>query len=197
MKAILWSILKIACFLLIVPLLAAFVIAFQNRILSLPAHQSACLLWGAGVYVAANLFIYDFKKAHDLGKNLVEKMTAFFKPAAYVVPAYALVAILIYVVAVALGRGSAIQPYFLFVLGFAFTMHLVLTAHEIYGSDNSFFKSEYLIIFPAVFMASLIIMSLLLAMLLREYSFVGFFKSLASHAAHFYQTFYRFLFVDS
>ncbi|MDE2028717.1 MAG: hypothetical protein KGJ11_09285 [Candidatus Omnitrophica bacterium] len=196
MKEILGSILKIACFILVIPILAAIIIAFQDHVLALPVHKEACLLWGAGVYVGLNLFVYDFKKAFEWGKALIEKMVSFFKSAVYLVPVYSLIIVIVYLIAAALGRGNAFQPYFLFILGFTFTMHLVLTAHEIYGSDKSPLKSQYLLVFSAVLASNLIIISLLLT-LTCQYSFVGFVKSIASHTSHFYKSSYKLLFVDS
>ena len=196
MKEIFWSILKIFGFLLILPLIIASFIAFQNQILLLPANKEVWVLWGAGTYVALNLFVYDFKSVYDFGKSLVEKMLAFFKPAGYVVPVYSIFFIIIFIVAVILGHGSSVQPYFLFAIAFTLAMHLVLTAHEIYQSDNSVLKAHYLFTFGAVLVAGLFIMSLLLAWAIPEYSFVGFVKTLASQTFHLYKSIYRALFVD-
>ena len=66
MKEIFWAILKIFGFLLILPLIIASFIAFQTQILVLPVNKEAWVLWGAGTYVALNLFVYDFKAVYDL-----------------------------------------------------------------------------------------------------------------------------------
>ncbi len=197
MKEIFWSILKIFGFFLILPLIIASFIAFQSQILSLPVNKEAWMLWGAGSYVALNLFVYDFKDLYDFGKSFVEKTLTFFKPAGHVVPVYTLSLIVIYVIALILGRGASLQPYFLFAIAFTIAMHLVLTAHEIYEADNSVFKAHYLITFGAIFIACLFIVSLLLAWVIPEYSFVGFIKSLASRTCHLYSSIYKMLFIDS
>jgi hypothetical protein len=196
-KEILIVILKIAVFLLILPLIIASYIAFQTQILSLPVNKEAWVLWGAGTYVALNLFVYDFKSIYTSGNSLVEKIMPFFKPAGYIVPVYSVFLILVYVVALLFGRGASLQPYFLFAVAFTLTMHLVLTAHEIYESDNSVFKSHYLLVFGAILIASLFIISLLLTWAIQEYSFVGFVKSLSAHTTHLYRSIYKTLFVDS
>jgi hypothetical protein len=195
-KEVFWSILKIIGFLLILPLVIAFLIAFQTQILSLPPNKEAWVLWGAGSYVALNLFVYSFKEVYDFGKSLVEKMFTFFKPAGYVVPVFSLFFIIIYIIALILGKAS-LQPYFLFAIAFTLTMHLVLTAHEIYESDSSILKAHYLFTFGAILIVNLFIISLLLAWAIPEYSFVGFIKSLASQTAHLYKSIYKALFVDS
>jgi hypothetical protein len=196
-KEIFGSILRICGFLLILPLIIAFFIAFQTQILSLPVNKEAWVLWGAGSYIALNLFVYDFKNVHDSGKSLVEKILTNFRPAGYVVPPFTIFLIIIYGIALLLGRGAFLQPYFLFAIAFTFAMHLILTAHEIYQSDNSVLKAHYLLTFGVVLIANLFIISLLLAWVIPEYSLMGFIKSLASRTFHLYTSFYQGLFVDS
>jgi hypothetical protein len=197
MKDIFIVILKIFGFLLILPLILAFFIAFQTQVLLLPVNKEAWILWGAGTYIAIYLFIYDFKQVYDFGKSLVEKAITFFKPAGHVFPVFTFFLIIVYVIALIIGRGSALQPYFLFAIAFTIAMHLVLTAREIYQADNSVFKAHYLITFGAILIANLFIVSLLLAWAIPEYSFVGFIKSLASRTFHLYSSVYKALFVDS
>ena len=197
MKEILWVILKIVGFLLILPLIIAFFIAFQSQILSLPVKKEVWVLWGAGSYIALNLFVYDFKRVYTFGNSLVEKMVPFFKPAGYLVPIYSVSLIICYVIALILGRGASLQPYFLFAIAFTLAMHLILTAHEIYESDSSVLKAHYFLTFGAVLIVSLFFISLLLACVIPEYSFVGFIKSLASQTYHLYQSIYKAFFVDS
>ena len=197
MKEVFWAILKIFAFLLILPLIIAFFIAFQSQILSLPVNKEVWVLWGAGSYVALNLFAYDFKHLFDLGKSLVEKMFTFFKSVGYVIPIFSIFLIIIYIIALIIGRGSTCQPYFLFSIAFTLAMHLILTAHEIYESDSSVLKAHYLLTFGAILIANIFIMSLLLAWAIPEFSLVGFIKTLASQVVHLYHSIYRALFVDS
>jgi hypothetical protein len=196
-KEIFLAILKLIGFLLILPLILASFIAFQNQILILPANKEVWVLWGAGTYVALNLFVYDFKAVYTYGNSLVEKMLTFFKPAGYIVPVYTIFLIILYIIALILGHGTSMQPYFLFAIAFTIAMHLILTAHEIYESDNTVLKAHYLLTFGAVLIASLFIMALLLTWAIPEYSFVGFIKSLAAQTIHLYKSIYKALFVDS
>jgi hypothetical protein len=196
-KEIFWVILKIFGFLLILPLIIAFFIAFQGQILSLPVNKEAWMLWGAGSYVVLKLFIYDFNDIYVFGRSMVEKVLTFFKPSGYLVPVYTVIFIIIYLIALILGRANVWQPYFLFIFAFTIAMHLVLTAQEIYQADNSVLKAHYFITFWAILIANLFIISLLLAWVVPEYSFVGFVKSLASRTVHLYTSVYKALFVDS
>lgn len=196
MKEVFWAILKILAFLLILPLIIASFIAFQTQILSLPVNKEVWVLWGAGIYVTFNLFIYDFKNVFVFGNSLVEKMMPFFKGAGYVVPIYTIFIIIVSIIAWILGRGTTLQPYFLFAIAFSLAMHLILTAHEIYEGDSSILKAHYLITFGAILVAALFVISLLLAWAIPEYSLVGYIKSLSSHTLHLYKSVYTVLFVD-
>ncbi len=182
---------------MVLPLVAAFCIAFQDRILSLPIDKEAWILWGAGTYVGLNLFVYDFQDVYVFGKTWVERLFTFFKPAGYVVPVYSIFLIIIYVVLIILGREASVQPYFLFAIAFTLAMHLVKTAHEIYEADSSMLKAHYLCTFSVIFIVNLFFISLLLAWVVPEYSLVGFVKSLSSQTCHLYKSVYRLFFVDS
>ena len=70
------------------------------------------MLWGAGIYVGLNLFVYDFKDVYAFGKSWVEKIFTFFKPAGYVVPVYSIFLIIIYEIFLILGRGASCSLIF-------------------------------------------------------------------------------------
>ena len=194
MKDILFSLLKLLVFLLTLPLLAAFIIAFKDQIVSLPEPKEVWMLWGAGVYVALNLFIYNFKEVYVFGKGWAEIV---FKPAGYFVPGYSILLIIIYEILLIVDHGNSMQPYFLLAIAFTLSMHLVQTAHEIYEADSSILKAHYLCVFGVVLIVNLFFISLLLAWVIPEFSFVGFIKSLSAQTGHFYKAVYKTLFVDS
>ena len=196
MKDFFSAVLKLCGFLLLLPLLLAFLLAFRSQILSLPPAKEVWIFWGVGIYVGLNLFVYDFKDVYVFGKAWVEKISTFFKPAGYLIPVYALCLIIIYEIFLILGRDE-VQPYFLFAIAFTLAMHLVQTAYEIYEADKSILKAHYLCVFGVVLIVNLFFISLLLAWVIPEYSFVGFIKSLSAQTCHFYKSVYKVLFMDS
>ena len=196
MKEVFWAILKIFAFLLILPLIISIFTAFQTQVLSLPVNKEVWMLWGAGCYFAMNLFVYDFKHVFDCGKSMLEKIFTYFKPAAYIIPIFSIFIIMVYVIALIMGKGLAWQPYFLFTIAFSLCMHMTLTAQEIYKADNTILKAHYLFTFGSVLIVNLFIFSLLLAWAIPEYSFLGFIKLLCSQTYHLYIHIYKALFVD-
>ncbi|MBF0503515.1 MAG: hypothetical protein HQL14_00290 [Candidatus Omnitrophica bacterium] len=196
MKDFVASILKIFGFLAALPLIFVSVLAFWHQILLLPAAKEGCLLWGAGIYVGLNLFVYDFKDVYAFGKTQIENLFTFFKPAGFLIPVYSVVLIIVYQILLALGHVS-LQPVFLFAIAFGLAMHVVQTAREIYTADNSFLKAHYLCTFGVVLIVSLFFISLLLAWAVGEYSLVGFIKAICAQTGHFYKSIWKALFVDS
>ena len=197
MKDTFFAILKIFGFLLILPLIIAFFMAFEIQVLSLPLKKAVWIFWGAGTYVTLNLFVYDFKSVYDFGKSLVEKVITFFQPAGYVVPIYSVFLMILYLVALVFGKADAFQPYFLFAIAFTIAMHLVLTAHEIYESDTSILKAHYFLTFGAIFIVSLCIIALLFTWVISEYSLIAFIKSVVAQTSHLYKYVFKTLFIDS
>ena len=61
----------------------------------------------------------------------------------------------------------------------------------------SILKAHYLFSFGAVVIIGLLIVSLLFAWVIPEFSLVDFVKSLAAQTAHHYKFLYKALFVDS
>lgn len=196
MKDIFWAILKLIAFIFILPLIIATVIAFQTAILSLPPNKDAWLLWGAGTYIALKLFVYDFKAVYTFGNSCIDKVVTFFKPAGYMLPIYSVILVMIYVITLIIGRGSAFAPYFLFFFAFTLAMHLIMTAHEIYEADKSILKAHYLFVFGSLIVFNFIMMALLLAWALPEYSLIAFIKNLSAQTVHMYKWIYKVLFVD-
>lgn len=198
MKQGLLTILKFFLFLLILPFVAACVLAFQDQVLGVPVHKEQWLLWGVAAYTALHLFLYDFKAAYGSGRSMVAKIFSFLGPSAdmagAVIPIYAVLVICLGLVLNALGYG-AYERFILFLLGFAAAMHVIGTARQLYESDPSSMKGQYLVFFGLVLCANLIILAAVIIPLLPEFSFIAFLKSLAHRTFAYYTYVYKVLFI--
>ena len=198
MKDGLLTILKFFLFLLVLPLIAACVLAFQAQVLGVPVHKEAALLGGVAVYVVLHLFLYNFKQVYVFGRSLVARLFSFMGPAAEmagaVIPIYAILVICIGLLLNAVGYGGY-GRFVLFALAFVCALHVVGTAQQMYESDPSPLKSQYLVSFGLVLAANLIILAAVLVPLVPEFSFVAFITSLAEHAALYYKFIYKVLFI--
>ena len=124
MKEIIGSIVKIACFIVILPLIFALIMSFQGQVLILPVKKEAWLLWGAGSYVALNLFVYDLESVFTFGNAFIEKLLPVFKVGKYVLPVYSILLTVIFAIVSAVNHGTSLQPCFLFAIAFTLAMHL-------------------------------------------------------------------------
>jgi hypothetical protein len=190
---------KIFLFALFLPLIIAVTLSFQTHLLGLPVEKEVWLLWGAGSYVLANFFLYNFKDVYLWGQGLTAKIFSFFQPAvtvaSLVVPIYTVSIIIIYVVLMIMGKAYFYEKIFLFLVGFTLAMNLIMAAHQMHEEDKGPLKAQYFIGFSALYFVSLCLMALLLAWVIPEFSLIAFGKSLVYHTTHLYKEAYRLFFV--
>ena len=200
MKQGILAIVKFFLFLLVLPLVAATVLAFQSQVLGLPVHKEQWILWGGGIFVLAYLFFYNFKEVYIFGQTVVSNLLKFLGPAVHaaglIVPIYTVLIICLYLILNVVGVAARYEGCLLLALGFSVAMHIVLTAHQLYEADCSPIKAHYLFAFGLAFTANFFIISLLLGFVVPEFSFMGFFKTLSQHTASYYHAIYKALFVS-
>ncbi len=192
------AILKFLFFLLVLPLVMACVLAFQQQILGVPAHQEAWLLWGAVTYVLLHLFLYNFKEAYMFGRSMVAKLFSFLGPSAEMagalVPIFAVLTICAGLVLNITGFGMY-ERFVLFALAFAAALHIVGTAQHMYAADAHPLKGHYLMVFGLVLAANLIVLAAVITPLVPEFSFLDFLKDVLHHSSRYYSFIYKALFV--
>ena len=198
MKQGLLTILQFFLFLLVLPFVVACVLAFQEQVLGVPVHKEQWLLWGVAAYTTLHLFLYDFKEVYEFGRSIVAKIFSFLGPSAdmagAVIPIYAVLVICLGLLLNALGYG-VYERLVLFLLAFVAALHVIGTAQQLYGSDPSPMKSQYLVSFGLVLAVNLIILAAVIIPLLPEFSFIAFIKSLAHRIAVYYTYVYKVLFI--
>lgn len=201
MKENLQAILKIFVFLLLLPLVIASAGAFQLQVLGLPVHKEEWFLWGAVAFILTYLFFYDFKEAHTFGQGIVSHFSKSFQSfadmAGMVIPVYTIFIAVFYLVFDLLGVNARYEGYLLLALGFSVAMHIVLTARHLYETDSDPLKAQYFLMFSVVFIFSLFIIALLVGLVVREFSFLGFLKVLSHRASSHYEAIFKVLFVSS
>ncbi len=200
MKDGLIAVLRFFLFLLILPVIIASALAFETQILGAPAHKEQWLLWGALVYILLYIFLYNFKDVYTFGHTIVSNLCRFFEPlvsvGGLIIPIFTVLIICIGLILNVLGLMPRYEGAVLFAIAFTFTMHIVLTANQMYEADKSPIKAQYLIGFGVVLVVQIFLISLLLRAAIPEYSFLGYFKSLTAQTASYYKYIYHLLFVS-
>jgi hypothetical protein len=200
MKDGLLMIVKFFFFLLLLPVIIAAVLAFQFQVFAIPAPKEQWLLWGMVLFVLVYLFLYNFKEVHSFGQTTVSNLLKFYQPLSAVggliIPIYAMLVVCVFLIINVLGLGEKYQHYGLLALGFTVAMHIVLTAQQMYEEDKSALKAQYLFGFGSALVVMLLIISLLISVVVADFSFINFISSLSSKATIYYKAIYRILFVS-
>ncbi len=201
MKANLLGILKLICFILLVPFLVALVWSFYKTVVAVGEPKEQWLLYGVEAFVVVYLFVYNFQEIFTFGQTIVTKLLAFAKPiaevAALIIPIYTLILSIAFLILHTTGVLGRYENPAILVLSFFWTMHVVVTAQHLHESEQATIKGGYFLSFGLAFIFHVIIAALLLAMVMSEFSLVTFVKHLSHQTVNVYHTIYKLLFVPS
>jgi hypothetical protein len=184
---------------LLLPLVIGTVVALQGEITKFdPALQQAINV-GVLTYVLMKFFVYDFDAVYKFGQGIVGGCFQFLKPvmnfAPYVFPIYTILGIIAYAIVNIMGKMGEWGPLFFMVIAFTFAMHIVLTAQDLYTKDSIAGKPSYFFTMALIFIVDVFLMSLLMSLAGKGFSFVNFFKGLSVASVDIYAAVFRQLFV--
>lgn len=190
MKDIFLVILKFLFAILILPLVVASTVAFQNELVKFEPTLRDALSLGLFSYIILKFFVYDFEAVYTFGQSIVTAAFQFLKPlvnvAPYVFPVYSIIVLMVYAVVSWMGNLDAWRNIFLFLFSFTFSMHIILTAQDLYNKDSSAGKPTYFFGMSLVYILDVFLMALLASLVLPGFSFPTFFHDLTSAAGDIY-----------
>jgi len=180
------------------PLLLACALAFQNEILRLPPQKEQWILWGTLAYVLCHFFLYTFKDVYNYGHQMTSQLCQFFQPlgniAGFIFPIYTVLVICLGLIINLMGFMPQYESWVVFMLAFTMTMHIVLSANQLYEADSHPIKGQYFSTFTFAFIFQVILVSLLLWTVIPEFSFVKFINAMAHLASGYYKWIYKVIF---
>lgn len=198
MKQALLGVVQFFGFLLFLPIIIAATVGFQTQVLGLPVNKEQWFLWGVVAFIVLYLFLYNCKEIYDFGSSVVAKLLKFFEPLAafgpLVIPIYTVLIVCLYLILNVADVSRKFEGALLLALGFSVTMHLVLTAQQLYESDGGPIKGQYLLSFGFIGVLILILSALLLGCVIPELSFIEFIQFSYAHAVEMYTKIYQALF---
>ncbi|MBF0620267.1 MAG: hypothetical protein HQL19_08900 [Candidatus Omnitrophica bacterium] len=199
MKDKILVVLKFIFALALLPLVVASTQAVQIEVAAFNSGLQHALFSGCIAYVALKFFVYDFGHFYTFGQNILTTAFQFLKPlvnvAPYVLPVYTMLVLLAYGVVMLMGKMGTFQPFFLFALAFTFSMHIILTAQDLYKKDSIPGKSNYFFGMALVYIADVFFMALMMNGIIAGFSFVHFFQTLAHAAGDIYGMIFKQLFL--
>lgn len=193
-----WGVIQFILFVCLAPLILTITTSFQNEIMTLRPEYREYFEWGIVAYVLSNLFAYDFYGPYSFGRRVVTEIFKFLGPLAqvlsYVVSIFTLLVIAIYFfIGLFLKIGPDTSFYFLLV-GFTLSMHIVLSAKDLYDNEKLMFKPSYFFSMTLVYIASLMLMAFILDVAILEFSFPHFFGAFLDASEKLYALIYARLF---
>jgi len=190
MNNALLTLIKLVLTVLFLPVTWACGVIFYRYVAAFPGSHGEFFLWGMFGFLLIFLFFYQFWVAYEFGQNIVSGLLQFAAPAnrfmAKCVPFYLTVILLSYCAVANLLRVNSYDHYFMFFAGFAFVMHILLTAQDLQEQEKAFIKPAYLLMMTMAFILTVFVTVLLFNLVLGEFTLPDFFWSMIDHAGDTY-----------
>ncbi len=189
---------KIVFAIFLAPICYALTVSFVQELPQI-GTMLPYLLWGGAVYIFLQLFFYTPQGLFQGGQKIFGDIFKSVPVLAAVVPLFVpIIPTIILVgcyIAISFFNYTPAQSYLLFLGGFTFAMHLILSAHAEFEEDNSGLKPHYLFLFSLTYIFNVTLFALLLTLNFSDFSFVNFFMSSFETAKSIYVDVYTQLFV--
>jgi hypothetical protein len=173
-------------------------VALQMELESFPVTLQHSLWVGMFTYLILKFFVYDFTEVYQFGQNMVTFCFQFLKPlvnaASYVIPIYTVIVLLVYALVSAMGKLAACKELLFSFLAATFTMHIILTAQDLYKKDTIAGKPTYFFGMELVYIIDVFLVALVMNVVLPGFSFVDFFNRLSSASFEIYKAVFMQLF---
>lgn len=140
--------------------------------------------------------VKSFKVSSSGGQVTTTKTNLFISLAPYLVPLYTIILCLAFFLTRLFYKPiDEYQRHFIFLVGFSWSFHLVLTAHFLKTQQPDLTRWGYLFSVVIVYMVNLIILALLLKPLFDQFALKDFFLNAFHSTKEFYLGAYRQLFL--
>ena len=183
----------------LLPFIYSVSVAFLNEF-SVIEKTSQNYFWAGIVsFIILYLFIYEPVIIYKKGQRLLEIVFQFFKPlvrvAPYLLPIYTLVIFIGYLLFSFLFKTKEAFGYFIFLLSFSLTLHLIFGAKSIRAKQGDFLKANYIFGFSFVYIIDVLLLSFCLNIIFKEFSFVNFFNNSCQIGNNIFYTIFKQLFL--
>ena len=192
-------ILKLISFVFIIPFVVGGTVGLSQELMLLNEYYP-CFIWGMVTYVVIHLFVFEPQVVFQLGRGFVEGVFKFSPVLVNVLrltlPFYTTVLfIVLYAMRYTLKLGVGWTQIAVFFIALTATMHVVLTARELYEEDSMLLKPNYFLMSGLVYIFAAFWLVLGLSFAFPEISAVQFFRAMAKVAMGLYTTAFIQLFV--
>lgn len=186
----LFSIIEFFLAVLLLPVVLAVTVTFIAGIKGLDslAHY---FMWGMYGYVIIHLFLQPLESVHRFIQKIfseslkISPVLSNNLPLA--VPLMPTLLLLLLYVLHSFFKLDELAKYFIVALGFFLSMHVVMTAKDLYSDDTSFLKANYLFVMSLVYIVAAVLIVLLLDLNFSKIAFMDFIRTAADTAFSIYK----------
>jgi len=183
-------IIKIVLSILLLPVIYACTINFSKHLTVYPTLYADFFMWGAGSFLLSFLFLYRFEGLYVSGQKIVAAVFKMFSPLDRILgnmlPFYATIVLLTFYVTSNLLGMRHFNYQFMFLAGFAFSMHILLTTRELQDQEKLSIKIAYLFMMSLVFIFNVFFLVLFLDLITGKFTFPLYFNAVMKDAGDVY-----------
>jgi len=194
-----FGIIEIVLGLALLPFVYAVTAAFGREFFLIDKVAQASFGAGIAAFLAVYFFLWEPELVYAKGQELVGLVFGFFKPmvniAPYLLPIYTIAAFFIYKLIALFKPSNVLLHYTIFIFGVTSALHLVFSARSIRSKGDDFLKGDYIFGVSSLYIINIMILSLFLGVMLKEFSFVNFCVGAYSIGKGIFAAFFRQLFV--
>ena len=176
-----FGVIKFILGICLLPFVYSFSVCFLREFWFIDKLSQGYFWAGIITFLILHLFIYEPALIYRQGHRLLEIVFSFFSPlvkvAPFVLPIYTIIIFILYLLLSLLIKSRGFFHLFLFVFSFSLALHLVFSAKTVRTKQNDFLKANYIFGFSFIYIINLLLLSMCLSMIFKDFSFVEFFNN--------------------
>lgn len=189
------SFFKLLFAIFLLPLVISCSLEIKNFFITYSGTDKEFFLWGLLAFLITFIFVHPFRGFHEFGQRMISGLLKVIAPldqvVANIIPFFTLVIVIVYWVVDHFFKLNQYSHYFVFFAGFTFCMHVILVAQILQEQEKSILKPNYFWSMALYFVLNVFIIVLLLDLIIGQFTFSTFFKSMISNAWDLYVDVYN------
>ena len=185
------TMLKFFLAVLMLPIVIATFVGFEHHLVNYPTSHGEFFRWGIFSFLITFLFLYQFWGVYEFGQRSMQSLLSFLDPAdkiaARIFPFYLTIIMLLFYVSKTFLGVSRVSPYYMFFVGFAFAMHILLTAQDMQQEETTPIKPTYFFWMSVIFVAIILLTVVLFDLVFDKWTFTRFLHEMRETAESIYR----------
>ena len=172
------GILEVVLGVALLPFVYGSTVAFGREFFLMPKAAQAAFGAGVGVFLAVHFFIWEPEEVYLFGQDILLRIFSPFKHivniAPYLLPVYTIAVFAVYELIAIFRPHNIFLGYAMFLFGVTSALHIVFSARALRSKGDDSFKGDYIFGAASAYIINLMILSLFLGVMFKEFSFINF-----------------------